>query len=697
MMARMMAGAKGAVTRAIDGERTRVALWLPVMLGIGIAIYFGLPVEPPRGLGWVLALPALAMAWRHPSARLFWMACLTICVGLALAQHRTHGVAAPVLADEIGPVSVTGTVVDLDRRTDGVRIRLANPEIGRLVAEETPAFVRIKLTRYSPVPTAGETVRLRAVLSPPGGPAVPGGYDFARRAWFDQLGAVGYAVSHVETVAPGGETGLLERWRAGMDQRIAAYLAPDMAAIASALLTGERGGVPEDILEDLRVAGMAHLLAISGLHVGLMAGIAFFVVRALLALWVHAALYWPVKKLAAIAGLGAAVAYTVFVGAPVPTQRATLMIGIVFIAVLMDRRAISMRSVAIAALVILALTPEALLGASFQLSFAAVIALVAGYEWLHNRLYRAAASYGPILRPVFYLAGVSFSTVLASAATAAAAIYHFQRLPLTGGVGNLLAVPAMGFVVMPGGALAIAGMPFGLEQPGLMVMGWGIGLIVWSAEISADLPLAAISLPTPSLWSYALLVAGGLWLCLWQGRHRLAGLVPIVAGSIAFAMARPPDLFIAEDGRLVAAVQSDQLSLSSLQRGRFVRDQWAEESGLAEITRWPRWGVEPAGEIACDDRACRLNRSSTTVTILRSPSALAEACRESALVISEFPVRAPCAAMVIDRDTLARTGAVSAWLEDGEIHLRQANSVRHGRPWAPVSSGGAAPPDDPEP
>jgi competence protein ComEC len=294
--------------------------------------------------------------------------------------------------------------------------------------------VRVTLRAASEALPVGSWVRLPAVLNPPPAPAMPGAFDFARQAWFDRLGGVGYAVGRPEAIAaPVGEDGAgwrlrVEGLRQRLNERIQAALPGPAGAVAAALMTGDRGAIPEELVEAMRDSGLAHLLSISGLHIGLVWTLLFFAVRAGLALAEPVALRWPVKKWAAAAALAGAFAYLLISGAEVPTQRAFLMTALVTLAILCDRSALSMRLVAWAAGAILLLTPEALLSASFQLSFAAVVALVAAYEVLAPRLARLRADSGTARRIGLYLAGVCLTTFVAGLATAPFGLFHFTRL-----------------------------------------------------------------------------------------------------------------------------------------------------------------------------------------------------------------------------------------------------------------------------
>ncbi|MFQ5956110.1 MAG: ComEC/Rec2 family competence protein, partial [Kiloniellales bacterium] len=534
----------------LAAERDRWALWLPVALGCGIAGYFALHAEPPGWLGALAvvgSLGVLALLFRQgsdgrwPGALLVAFALAGASTGFAAAQLRGALVSAPVLTRELRGVEITGLVAEIDPMAGAYRLVLEALEIGRLDEHETPARVRVRVWARGGVPHvgAGDLITLRAALVPPPGPAIPGGFDFQRRAWFQRIGAVGFAFGRPTVVRPAGQMEL--GWRRASARRIAgvrrvifervtASLEGATGGVAAALMTGERGAIPPETLTAMRDSGLAHLLAISGLHIGLVAGIVFFAIRGGLALWPAVVLRYPVKKWAAAIALIVAFAYLLLAGAPVPTQRAFMMTGLVLLAVMLDRTGISMRLVAWAAVVILVLRPETLLGASFQMSFAAALALVAVYEALGDRLRIRYREAGLAERAGLYLGGVALTTLIAGLATMPVALFHFSRVAVFGLAANLVAVPLTALWVMPWAVAAFALMPFGFEGLALIPMGWGLDGVIATAHVVASWPGSVELAPAMPLAGYVAIVAGGLWLMLLRRRWRCFGLLPVLAG-----------------------------------------------------------------------------------------------------------------------------------------------------------------------
>ncbi|MCG8510166.1 MAG: ComEC family competence protein [Rhodospirillales bacterium] len=691
----------GMLASTLVVERSRLFLWLPVLLGTGIGIYFALTFEPPVWSGILAAVSAGLAALlfrRFPIIRYPAIALSMVAAGFALAQARTQMVAAPVLEKRTGPVNIEGRVIHVEPRGNHLRLILDQLDLAGRAAADTPEKVRIRVSAKNSDPLPGDRVRLRAILSPPPPPAAPGAYDFQRRAYFQGLGAVGFAFgppvilenSGNESVSAGFRLALA-RVRLAIGERISASLPGEPGAVARALMTGERGKIPGAVMDAIRDSGLAHLLAISGLHIGLIAGIVFFGLRAGFALIPPLALKHPIKKIAAAIAIVGALAYALIAGATVPTQRAFLMIGLVLLAVLLDRRGLSIRTVAMAAMIILIVQPESLLGASFQLSFAAVIGLVAVYEWFGRPeaggTHHWVRGNGRLRRPLGYLAGIAASTLIAGAVTAPFAVFHFNRLAAYGLIANLGAVPLTALWIMPWAVVAFLLMPFGLEALALIPMGWGISAVIAIAETTASWPGAVTLQPAMPVTGLIAIVLGGLWLFLWRLPWRLAGLLPIALGFATLATVEPPDILVDDRGELLAVRLADgRMAFSGLRRGRFDREVWLRRAGQEEKPLlWPEEGESAGGRLACDGLGCIYRTDGPTVALVRGEGALLEDCHAADAVIAAVPVRRPCpsAGLVIDRFDLWRHGAHALWIERAGIRVESVNERRGSRPWVP--------------
>ncbi|PSL20659.1 ComEC/Rec2 family competence protein [Shimia abyssi] len=474
--------AVNALGLALLGQRGYLFPWVPVWLAIGIGVFFSQPREPDvlvlLAAGGVGAFVFVGAAFLGAIGRIVAFALAMSAFGFCLAGARSHMVDAPVLGFRYyGPVE--GRVVGLDRSaSDAMRVTLADVRLFDVASDQTPARVRISLhgaeTLAEPAP--GMWVGMTAHLSPPSGPVEPGGFDFQRHAWFQRLGAVGYSRVPVVELGPRHRGAHVFALRMRLSKAVQNRLPGAVGGFAAAVTTGDRSGMPVGTIEDLRISNLAHLLAISGLHMGLLAGFVFAAVRVGLAMIPAVALRVNSKKVAAVVALVASAGYLMLSGGSVSTQRAFLMTSVMLTAVLMDRRALSLRAVAVAAVLVLVLRPEALLGPGFQMSFAATTALIVVFGWLRER----EVSFGPKwLQPVI---AVVISSFVAGMATAPFAAVHFNQIAHFGLPANLLSVPIMGTVVVPAAVLAALLSPFGLEQVGLVPMSWGLEWILRVAD-----------------------------------------------------------------------------------------------------------------------------------------------------------------------------------------------------------------------
>ena len=676
----------------LSEERDRWFLWTPVGVGVGVGAYFALPQEPPTWVGAVLVGVAAALAWllrRRPVALAMVLAALAIAVGFTSAQTRTALVAEPMLRKAIGPTQVTGRVEIIERLPAGARLVLREVTIDRLPHDATPGRVRVRLNARLPLPRVGDVVRLRVMLNPPPAPPAPGAFDFQRHAFFEGIGGTGFALSAPEAVEaspPGTWRTLMiavERLRERIFDVCRSALPGPEAAIAAALLNGEQTGIPKPVMDDMRASGLAHLLSVSGLHVALVAGLVFGAVRGLLALVEPLALRWPIKKIAAVSGILAAAGYLLVVGPQVPMLRSVLMTAMVMIAILVDRTAMSMRVIAFAGMAVLLVLPEGVLGPSFQMSFGAVLALIAAYEVLTPRITAWRQSTGWFGKAALYFVGIALSSVVATQAPTPISLFHFQQMALYGVLSNMLAVPVTAFWVMPWGLLSYVLLPMGWEQPALVAMGWGVSVVIWTAHVTAELPGATLLVPAMPLAGLIAIVAGGLWLALWGGSWRLWGLLPVLAGLASPMLTVPPDLLVAGDGKLMAVRVADgRLSLSSGTAARFIAAAWLKRDGMDSASAsWPKAGRSADGRLACDALGCVYGKDGRTVALSRHAAAHGDDCGTADAVVSLEPVRRCRAPVVIDRWALLRDGTHALTVTPSGVRVESVRDRRGQRPW----------------
>lgn len=565
---------------ALAAARRDLFLWLPLWLAAGIGAWFALPWEPAPAHYAVLAgaaLPVVWLLWRAGEAgALPAAAVLALVVGFVLAGARAHQVAAPVLGWRYyGPVE--GRIIGIDRSgSDRQRLTLDRLVLENTPPSRTPATVSVSLhgdqSQLAPVP--GLRVMMTAHLMPPSGPASPGSYDFRRHAWFDRLGAVGYVSAPVLVASPpeAGNWALAgHRLRMRLSAAIQARIPGQAGAVAAALMTGDRSGISEATNASMRASNLYHIISISGLHMGMLAGFVFAALRHGLAACGSLALRLPVKKIAAAVALAAATVYLWLAGPQVATERAYVMVAVMLLAVLADRRAISLRSVAVAALLLLLARPESLTDPGFQMSFGATVALILIY-----RPWAALRSHLPLpLRPVAMLLISSLAAGLSTAPIAAA---HFNRMAAYGLLANLLAVPVMGTLVMPAGVVAALLAPLGLAAPALWLMRLGTQWMIVVSDWVGSLQGAVTALPAPGAAVLPLLAAGAGLAVLARGPVRAAGLALMLAAAVMWSATARPALLIAPEGELVGLMTPAGRALSK-PGAAFVATTWLAEDG----------------------------------------------------------------------------------------------------------------------
>lgn len=683
-----------ALARSYAAEGERRLLWLPVFFGAGIGLYFSLRFEPPLWLGFAGTLAGGAAAWGLRRRALLCEAALAatlFCAGFLLIGETAWQRQAPVLQRRLGPLAVTGRVADIDALDRGWRVIVAADPLPGLAAGETPARLRIHIAPTSDPLAPGDRVAMRAILYPVPGQVMPGAHDLEREAYFARIGGVGYSLGPARRLATaGGAAGggwreALRRLRTQMSQRIVAVLPGSTGGVASALITGKRGAISERVKEAFRQSGLQHLLAIAGLHLGLVGGFVFFTVRALLALVPFVALRWPIKKIAAGAALMVLLCYLLLSGGAIPTERAFVMNGLVFAAVLIDRLRISMRICALAAAIVLAIEPESLVGVSFQMSFAAVVALIAVYETWGRRLALLLHRPSPLGRALGYAGAVVVTTVVVTVGTDPFSIYHFHRIAFYSPLANVVAVPLSAVWTLPWGVVSCLLMPFGLERFGLVPMGWGIDATIFVAQAVSALPGNVWATPRLPAAGLALVASGGLWLCLWRQPWRRWGVLAIAVGVAGAALTRPPDIVLADLGRFLAVRAPDGRYWSTAGRTEAIEASFlSEETGLA-VAPWPPAGA--SGALDCAAGECRYRARGRNVAIVTAAARWPIDCAGADMVVSEVPTGRRChaEAPTIDRIDSWRLGAAALWLDPDGIAVETANGGRGDRPWVPHS------------
>jgi competence protein ComEC len=699
--------ARGAAERArawaaIEVGPGRLVPWLAIAFGSGIAIYFAIDREPaPWAAGLLLAaaVAATVLARHRPLAFPLALGAAALAAGLATATVKRAIIAHPVLVAPIWNVEIAGFVESREERERADRIvvrveRMAGPRVGE-------ALERVRVSvRKGTAPAVGAFVELKARLSPPLEPLRPGGYDFAREMYFNRIGASGFVLGRIRVAETPHAPSIrlryamvLDGMREAIDQRIRAVLPGDKGAIASAVITGKRDAISPPVNEAMYVSGLAHVLSISGYHMAVVAGIIFFALRAVFALLPAFSNRHPIKKWAALAALGAAAFYLVLSGAEVATQRSFIMIAIVLIGIMVDRPTLTFRTLTVAAFIVLLLAPEAIVHPSFQMSFAATLALVAGYQhglpWMsgggRTRLAAKIALWGGR-----EIAGLLLVSLLAGTATIPFIAYHFHRISPYGVIANLIAMPAVSVWVMPAGIFGVMSMPLGLDGFWWGLMGHGIDWMISIAQWVTSFPGALGRVAAFGTGPLLLCSAGLVVLCLLKTPLRLIGAF-LIGGAVVLMVRTPqPDVMIAADGSAVA-VRGEGGRLAMVKSGSdvFAWREWLAADADARNPKDPTLGEG----IRCDGQGCvaRL-RDGAFVAIPKTMAAFEEDCRRAVLVVTGRDAPPGCGTIVIDRQVWRRSGAITLQRRGDGFEMTLSRPPGYDRPWArAVTEAGDAP------
>ena len=677
--AAILRGAEGAML----AQRGHLFPWIAVAFGAGIGVWFALPADPPPHAHAMVAFGALlALALVRPLGAAWGPLALGLAVGAAgfsAAGAQAHLVAAPVLDGRYyGPI--TGRIVDVDRSaSDALRLTLDRVVLADRTAAETPVRVRVALhgdQRWlDPMP--GTVVILTGHLAPPNGPVEPGDFDFRMTAWFAGLGAVGYTRSPVLTLLPPEEgAGLrIAQIRITLSEAVRALIPGDAGGLAAAVMTGDRSGLSIAASDAMRDANLYHLVSISGMHMGMLVAFVFGLVRTTVALIPPLALRIPAKKVAAAVALPVAAFYLALAGRDVATERAFVMAAVMLGAILLDRQALTMRSVALAALIVLALRPESLLNPGFQMSFAAVIALIFAFSLIGAQ----RAGVGARWRWLLPLGLLLFSSLIAGLATAPFAAAHFNRIAHYGLIANLLAVPVMGLVVMPGAVILALLGPLGLTEPARTAIDLGCRWILAVSEwiAATDGAVSAVAAPPPAV--LPLIAAGALVAILWRGRGRAAGAVPLLLAAVLWLGSDRPAVLVAASGGIVGIMTPEGRALSRAEGEGFVAENWLENDGSVadQASAAGRAAFAPA------EAGVMAEVAGTRILVVRGVRAAAAlaGCGGADLVVSDQALDGPRPCRVLDADALAATGAVAGHLRDGVLTLTTATEAAGGRMW----------------
>jgi len=677
-------------------DARRHIFWLPAVFAMGIAIYFALPDEPSLWLVGALnvgALVALVMLWRHKLFRTICGLLLAVTLAMLWSSYQTQSVQLVVVSEAMKPQMVRGVIRNIERTPDGYRLTLSDVSMAQLAPEETPARIRISMRpkrgEFTELPPIGTPVELMAGLLPPMGPALPGGFDFGRFFYFNGIGAVGFGLPPLHVLEKPPATHTFERirddfwsWRSNLTDAILRDWGQDRGPIIAGFITGDIRALPEADFNILRASNLYHIVAISGEHMMVISGVVFLLLRWFTLMLPGGLRYRPqMKTVAAVLTLIIVSVYVFVTGLPVSAIRAYLMIALVLISIIIGRQTQPMRSLFIAALIMLVLTPADLFDPGFQLSFSATIALIALIEYRNRNLIRSEMPRWQQWR--VHLGTVLLASLVAELATTPFVLSQFNTISIYGIAANTVATPLVSFFLMPLVALFFLMLPLGLTHWVLWLMDRGIAALMWIANTTGNWPHALLAFPSPPEWAVAMFALGLLWLCIWQARWRYWALPFMAVALVSPLFVRPPDVLIGAQLKQIA-FRSDHGYL--LARGRttsLLPKIWA--NGVGEVAF--ETPAEDDAAWRCDPLGCVANvRGGHRVAFLQNAVAAQDDCALADLLVTMSNGIICPDKTVIDGDALARGGIHAVWFEKDGMRIKAASSWQKHRPWSAMAS-----------
>jgi competence protein ComEC len=681
--------------QATASNENRLFLWTPVAMGAGIGIYFGLPVEPQGAAMAVLLLLASVCFYRimcaGPSPAMLLL--MSVLIGFMTAKAHVAFFTGPAIAATTDMLTFTGFIEHIERGQGGrIKATVRLESASGLKTSELPRKARISGPAQKNL-RVGHYVEGKARLFPLLTPVMPGGYDFARAQWLAGIGASGHmAAAYVIRTDRSASTwlqlkGFVHDLRSAMAGRIRTAMQGENGLLAVALITGERAALPQHMEESLQASGLAHIVSISGLHMSLVAGGVFWMLRAIFALSTELALAGSIKKWSAATALLVGLIYLAVSGCEVPTQRSYIMVAIMFAAIIVERPALSLRNVALAAIIVLFLDPAAVLQPGLQMSFLAVTGLVSFFECWRQRESGWFLSRGRGGWPVYLarrvgaaLFGLAVTTIIAGICTGPAAAYHFNRVAPYGLIGNLLALPVVSAIVMPMALLGTLLMPLGLEPSAFRVMEIGLKAVMAVSDWTAGLPGAQWVVPRQGVAQALAMASGLLFICLIAGRARWLGLPLIALGLSLAPLARQPDVLIERSaGNLAIRNEAGRLVLAHPRRSRFAAQRWLLADGDSAA---PSAAAQRPG-FTCASGLCTGMAKGKRIAYADKNAEGRLKCPEADILIAAFPLRGACQTIPlrIDRFDVWRHGAHALHIDQNVIRVETARQRRGRRPW----------------
>lgn len=681
-------------------DKIRIFLYSPIFLAIGISIYFGLPFEPPISIVisiWLLTGSILIQSLKNRTLTKLILPFFIIVSGTTICQIKVQFLHTPIIDRDIPYILLYGDIASIEKlgKEQGSRITLKNLQLENIKQENTPRKIRLKLRHDEDIQT-GQRIKALASLSAPSDPLIPNGFDFRRHLYLKGYGSVGFIYKKPEIIKNAPEHFLkIQPLRDHIAKIILNTLPAEQSSIALALITGQKNAIREEDRQAIRDAGLAHMLAISGLHIGLVASTVFFCVRIILAAIEPIALRLPIKKIAAVMAFAGAVFYMLLAGTTIPTQRAVIMISIVFLAIILDRSPISMRVLTFSALIILITTPESLISASFQMSFSAVLSLVFFYEKTKNIWsYLYNSRDGILYKLSLYFLSVLITTLIASIATAPFSLYHFGQVSFLGSAANLIAVPLLAFIIMPFALLSLIFMPIGLEYYPLSVMGQGISHILEIAHWFSSLPHAIIRTPQWSFIGFITLITAAVTLVTAKNRFKPIVFILSFITLQRILISHQPDILIHADHKLMLfRTAQNRAYVNDKRNSRFVREEWAKNLGMLDNSisslSYKGDNANNTDHQFCQEEGCRFIIKEQKISFVRHPYILDEECQWADILISKSPIRIKCKSpIIIDKFDSWEWGSHAIFIQNGTTYIKTVRHKNLNRPWSVVRNNG---------
>ena len=681
-----------SVQQSLELQKQNLVLWVPVFVLAGTWGYFQLAQEPSLWMTLAWGAVAVGLASLRSKSTIAFLIAVTL-MGFVVAKLREDVVHTPVLRGSTSGVIIGGYVADMDNRGSGRReVIVAIEESTGIPPDEVPVRVRLAAANVEQL-QIGDYITFEAYLSPLPRPVIPGGFDYGRMLYFQSIGATGRILGE-PSIEPRPIPWAYEYrrvfrgMRAYISRRMTAVIPGAIGHLADAMVSGERAAIPAEMNTSLQISGLAHIISISGLHMSMVAGGVFWAVRALFALIPFLALRLPIKKIAAVAALAVGFIYMLLADSGSATERSYIMIAVMFFAVLVDRPAFSLRNLALSAIIILLLTPEESVGASFQMSFLAVMGLGAFFAWWNyrdgpNEIKKLSRTDIWIRKIANVIVASTLTTLVAGGTSSIAAAYHFGRLSPFSIVANGITLPIMGVLVMPPALIATLAMPFGLEFVPLKVMEFGLWLTMFISDWVASWPGANVLIHQPSIIGIMLIFLGVTIVAIGIGKFRFVGVAVALSGILITPLSASPTILVEDRAANVAILNSDgEYVFANGDKNKFVGNKWLQHNG-EEITM-PDAALKPGWD--CVDGDCFSSAGPMSVAFLHQErnAAPSEYCPTSEIIIADYPLHYGCrqAKLRIDRFDVWRNGAYAVYFSGGRYTIETAKGMQGQRPWA---------------